>query len=185
MLIALFGDGGPEAASYAVSAWTLSRVKMLASSKPTAAEGGLWRSMVEGLQHVWRDEQLRTCYLYWCAVALLVLGPLTIAPPVLAAGRPGFGASALGLLAGAHGAGTLVGIALAARQPNLRIGTLGRSVLLADAAIGILFVPLGGITAPWQGAVLMALVGILGGACRWRCSPGCSGQFRGRCSGGR
>jgi MFS family permease len=179
LLIALFGDGGPEAssnavgiamafavdaASYAVSAWTLSRVKMLASSKPAAAEGGLWRSMVEGLQHVWRDEQLRTCYLYWCAVALLVLGPLTIALPVLAASRPGFGASALGLLAGAHGAGTLVGIALAARRPNLRIGTLGTSVLLADAAIGILFVPLGGITAAWQGAVLMALVGILGGS---------------------
>ena len=177
-LIAVFGDGSGavhdatgialafafDAASFALSAWTLSHVRMQAPS--TAAAGtaeGLLASIHQGLLQVWRDEQLRTCYLYWTVVALLVLGPLHIALPVLASSRPELGASALGLMAGAHGAGSLLGMVTSGLRPGLRIGTLGTSVLLADVAIGLLFMPLGRIEAAWQGAALMLAVGVLGG----------------------
>ena len=112
LLIALFGDGrgqvqdasgmaiafALDALSFALSAWTLAQVRTQEPARSTAAHGGLWTAMLQGLRHVWQDEQLRTCYLYWGAVAVLVLGPLHIALPVLANSQPQLGASALGLL---------------------------------------------------------------------------------------
>jgi hypothetical protein len=74
--------------------------------------------VLQGLRQVWSDAQLRTCYLYWAAVAVLVLGPLHIALPVLAGSRPALGASALGLMLGAHGAGTLFGMVLSGCVPG-------------------------------------------------------------------
>jgi hypothetical protein len=64
---------------------------------------------------------------------------------------------------GAHGAGTLAGMVLSGAFPRLRLGNLGISFLVADVLIGLLFMPMGGITASWQGATLMALIGVLGG----------------------
>jgi hypothetical protein len=177
LLIAVFGDGGGgaqratgiamafafDAVSFALSAWTLAQVKtrVLPAAGPMAT--GLWTSIADGLRQVGRDAELRTCYLYWAAVAVLVMGPLHIALPVLASSRPELGASALGLMIGAHGGGTLFGMVLSGVRPGLRIGTLGTSILLADIAIGLLFMPVGGITAAWQGVLLMASIGVLGG----------------------
>ncbi|MEJ5992676.1 MFS transporter [Ramlibacter sp. PS3R-8] len=177
LLIALGGDGGGtvqrapgiaiafafDAASFAISAWTLAHVRTHAVPAAAREGAGLWTSIADGLRRVGRDAELRTCYLYWAAVALLVMGPLHIALPVLASSRPELGASALGLMIGAHGGGTLVGMVLSGVRPGLRIGTLGTSVLLADIAIGLLFMPLGRITAAWQGVLLMVSIGVLGG----------------------
>lgn len=177
LLIAIGGDGGGsvqkapgmaiafalDALSFAVSAWTLAHVKTHPVPAAAREGSGLWASIADGLRQVGRDAELRTCYLYWAAVALLVMGPLHIALPVLASSRPELGASALGLMIGAHGGGTLFGMVLSGMRPGLRIGTLGTSVLLADIAIGLLFMPLGGITAAWQGVLLMASIGVLGG----------------------
>jgi len=176
LLIALFGDGSGtvhqptgialafavDAASFALSAWTLSRVRLHAP--PTIAPSGasLWSSIAEGLRSVRRDRELKASYLYWTAVALLVLGPLQIAMPVLAQSQPQLGAAALGLMAGAHGGGTLLGMAVSGAR-RLRIGTLGTSLLLADVVIGLLFVPMGHITSTGQGAALMLAIGVLGG----------------------
>jgi MFS family permease len=178
LLIALGGDGGGlvqkapgiaiafafDALSFAVSAWTLAHVRTHAVPAAAREGAGLWSSIVDGLRQVGRDAELRICYLYWAAVALLVMGPLHIALPVLASSRPELGASALGLMIGAHGGGTLFGMVLSGMRPGLRIGTLGTSVLLADIAIGLLFMPLGGITAAWQGVLLMVSIGVLGGS---------------------
>jgi MFS family permease len=177
VLIAVFGDGsggvqdaggialafGLDAFSFALSAWTLSRVAMRPVPADPVQHAPIWASVAGGLKHVWGDAQLRTLYLYWGAVAVLVLGPLQIALPVLAQSTPSLGASALGLMLGAHGVGTLIGMVASGMRPGMRIGSLGTSVLVADIAIGLLFVPMGGITAAWQGAVLMVLVGALGG----------------------
>lgn len=177
VLIALFGDGsgglqdatgvavafGLDASTFALSAWTLSRVVTRPLPADPAQHAPIWAAVAGGLKHVWGDAQLRTLYLYWGAVAVLVLGPLHIALPVLAESTPGLGASALGLMLGAHGAGTLIGMIASGMHSGMRVGTLGTSVLLADIAIGLLFVPMGGITAAWQGAALMTMVGALGG----------------------
>lgn len=178
LLIALFGDGGGgvgngtgigmafafDAASFALSAWTQSKIAMRTGTRPAqAAALSVWASIVEGLRHIGRDAELRTCFAYWAAVAVLIMGPLHIALPVLASTQPGLGASALGLIVGAHGAGTLAGMVVSGSGLRLRIGTLGTTVLLVDIVIGLLFVPMGGISAVWQGVTLMFGIGLLGG----------------------
>lgn len=179
LLIALFGDGGGgtmgnakgialafalDALSFAVSAWTLSHVVARRSGQAApAAATGVWASIAEGLRHFWSDVELRTCFLYWAAVAVLIMGPVHIALPVLASTQPGLGAAAFGIMVGAHGAGTLVGMIASGIKSNLRIGTLGTTMLAFDAVIGLMFIPMGQVTAVWQGTGLMLAIGLLSG----------------------
>lgn len=178
VLIALFGDSASgavkdargigfaflvDAASFALSAWTLAKVALRAQTlaeKPPAQS--VWQSVGAGLRYCRDDASLRVCFGYWAAVALFISGPIQVAVPVLASGL-GQGAAAFGALAGAHGAGTLVGAVLAGARPGLRIGTLGMTILLIDAVIGALFIPLGFIDATWQGMLLLLVIGVLGG----------------------
>jgi predicted MFS family arabinose efflux permease len=177
VMIAVFGDGGGvvadakgigaafafDALSFALSAWTQSRIRMReGANAPQTQPASVWRSIGEGLSHIGRDAELRTCFLYWAAVAVLIMGPVHIALPVLASSA-GFGASALGLMIGAHGAGTLAGMVVSGSGLRLRLGTLGMTVLLVDVAVGLLFIPMGHVTAGWQGAALMFAIGLLGG----------------------
>lgn len=186
LLMLLFGDGrgsgggggngagghstgialafGLDALSFGLSAWTLAKVRTLAATAaPQAAAPAVLTAVAEGLAHCWRDRELRSCFLYWSAVALLIMGPVQIAVPVLASSTGGLGAAAFGSLLGAHGAGTLAGMVLSGLLPRLRLRSLGLTILLFDAVIGLLFMPMGLITALWQGVVLMLAIGLLGG----------------------
>lgn len=183
LLIALFGNHeqgmvneaqGLAAAfffdcfTYAFSVWTLSKVRMNGGTPtptgnaPAAPKPALLQSLAEGLRYCWNEKQLRSCFIYWAAIAFFIMGPIQIALPVMA-NQLSNSASALGLLAGSHGAGTLLGMALAGMKPNLRFGNLGRTILLVDFIVGILFVPMGLISSSWQGAGILLSVGILGG----------------------
>ena len=153
-----------DALSFALSAWTLSKVQTHPSALlPAAAPQAVLSSVAQGLAHFWRDSELRTCFLYWSAIALFIMGPIHIAIPVLASTTPQLGAAAFGMMLGAHGAGTLLGMVVSGMVPRLRIGSLGMTILALDAIIGALFMPMGLITAIWQGAVLMLVIGLLGG----------------------
>ncbi|MBC3916321.1 MFS transporter [Undibacterium sp. CY18W] len=155
--------------SYAFSAWTLSKVTMNTSvptNQPGQQAGGgtleLLQSVLAGLRYCWNEKQLRSCFIYWAAIAFFIMGPIQIALPVMA-NQLSNSASALGLLAGAHGAGTLLGMALSGIRPGLRFGNLGRTILLIDFIVGLLFIPMGLINASWQGAGILLAVGTLGG----------------------
>jgi len=179
LLIALFGDGAGgsmanakgiaiafafDAFSFALSAWTLAQVMTRdAAPRRGGAATAVWASIAEGLRHFWSDVELRTCFIYWAAIALLIMGPIHIALPVLASTQPGLGAAAFGIMVGAHGAGTLAGMIASGIKPNLRIGSLGTTILAFDIVIGLLFIPMGQIGAAWQGAMLMVAIGLLGG----------------------
>lgn len=178
-LIALFGDTagtdtgagglalafGFDAASYALSAWTLAKVptRAPAAERGTAAPRAMLADVAEGLGACWQDRELRTCFLYWSIVALLVSGPVQVAMPVLATEQLGVGAGGFGLLMGAHGAGTLAGMALSAARPRLRAGGLGMTLLAVDALVGLLFLPMAFVHASWQAATLLLAIGLLGG----------------------
>lgn len=177
LLIALFGDGPQgtaagargtgvafalDAFSFALSAWTLSKVLPLAGRGAPASQAVL-AAVAEGLRFFWRDTALRSCFIYWGVIALLIHGPVQIALPVLAATQLDLGAAAFGIMLGAHGAGTLVGMVLSGIKPGLRVGGLGLTLLLVDGVIGLLFIPMGQISATWQGAGLMGVIGLLGG----------------------
>lgn len=90
---------------------------------------------------------------------------MQVALPVLAKERLD-DASAFGMLMAAHGAGMLAGMALSGMSARrradkpLRIGLLALSV---DAVAGLLLIPLGLITAAWQGGLLLLLLGLLVG----------------------
>lgn len=123
----------------------------------------MFAAVAEGLRAFWRDRALRCCLLYWSAVALLVTGPVQIALPVLASSLPALGAAAYGGLLSAYGAGTLAGMVVSGARPRLRVVNLGLTILLVDALVGLLFMPLGHITALWHGTALLGAIGVLGG----------------------
>ncbi|WP_334187815.1 MFS transporter [Noviherbaspirillum sp.] len=179
LLIAVFGDATTaqsqdytgigmafafDAASFALSAWTLAKVKphaAAAASNPAVTQS-VWRSVADGLRYCWRDNSLRVCFCYWGAVAFFITGPIQVAMPVLAS-HVGGSAAVYGMLAGAYGAGTLIGMAFCGIRPGFRIGSFGTTVLAFDAAIGLLFMPLGVIGAVWHGILLLLAIGALGG----------------------
>jgi hypothetical protein len=152
-----------DAASFALSAFTLSRVTVRPAPPQPPRRGGVWQCVGEGLSTAWNDKALRSCFLYWGAVALLVTGPMQVALPVLASRLPGATANALGLLAGAHGAGTLLGMVLAGARPGWRAGTMGSTLLLVDLVVGLLFMPMGHIGGVGPGLPLLLAIGVLGG----------------------
>jgi MFS family permease len=149
--------------SYAISALTLAQVRMLPlTDKTNKAQSAILQAVLAGLRHCWADKMLRTCFIYWSAVAFFIMGPIQIAMPVLAQ-HLGNSASTLGLLAGAHGAGTLLGMLLSSVRPNWRLASLGGTILAIDFAVGLLFIPLGIVSASWQGAAILLTIGILSG----------------------
>lgn len=157
---------GLDCLSFLLSAWTLSKVRL--PPTPAAASGQqaapVLRAVGEGLATVWRDVALRTCFIYWGAVSLFIGGTMQVALPVLAAAL--HGASTLGLLMGAHGAGTLLGMGAAAvggaRLQRIGVG-FGTLIVLIDGAVGLLVMPLGAVGAAWQAALLMLAIGVLAG----------------------
>jgi MFS family permease len=175
LLIVLFGDQAMaatdttgiglaflfDAASFAISAWTLTKV--VAIVERTSTEDAMLAAVVAGLRHFWNDHSLRTLCLYFCATAFFIGGPVQVALPVLAAKRLDDGAAGFGSLMAAHGAGTLIGMILSGARPTWRVGTLGTTILLADGIAGLLVLPLGRIEHLWQGAALLLPLGLLSG----------------------
>jgi MFS family permease len=176
LLFALAGDGSTglgdarglglafafDAFSFALSAWTLAKVRPLPTDAPAQAREPVLRSVGAGLAALWRDTSLRTAFLYWGLCSCVTGGVMQVAMPLLASERL-HGAAALGLLMGAHGAGALGGMALSGMAGKRRLGNLGLTLLLVDGIAGVLLMPLGLVTAVWQGMLLIAVMGILGG----------------------
>lgn len=186
LLFVLAGDGeagvqdarglglafGIDCFSFMLSAWTLARVRplALAAGEETPSAAGahaappepLLRAVGAGVAAVWRDLLLRTAFLYWGLCSCVVGSVMQVALPLLAGSRL-HGASALALLAGAHGAGTLAGMALSGVAGKRRIGKLGTTLLLLDGAIGLLLPLLGMAATLWQGAAVLLAIGVLGG----------------------
>jgi MFS family permease len=174
LLFALAGDGsdGPQhmrglalafgfdCVSFAVSAWTLAKVQPRPFAP--AARQPVLKSVADGLAAVWRDTTMRTCFIYWGLCACVIGGVMQVALPLLASSRL-HGASALGLLMGAHGAGALLGMAASGIAGKRPAGNLGMTLLLIDGIAGVLLVPLGMITASWQGMLINVAIGVLGG----------------------
>jgi hypothetical protein len=178
LLIALFSDKAAgiaadtkglgvafllDALSFAISAWTLAKVTVRWTPAPVdpADQSHLLKSVAENLRYCWGDVELRTCFLYWAAIALFISGPIQVAMPVLASTLNG--AAAFGILMGAHGAGTLVGMIISGIKPNIRVGSLGMTLLVVDGLIGMLIASMGLINATWPGAILLLVIGTLGG----------------------
>ncbi|RFP16057.1 MULTISPECIES: MFS transporter [unclassified Duganella] len=176
-LLAMSGDSGGVVAdarglafafgfdcfSFLLSAWTLSKVGPLTAPAQAEAPQSVLRSVGAGLMMVWNDVPLRLCFIYWGTVSLFIGGSMQVAIPVLASEKL-HGASALGILMAANGAGMLFGMAGAAvLGARLRFASFGTVLLVADAIAGFLVMPLGAVHAPWQACALMLALGLLSG----------------------
>lgn len=153
-----------DSLSFAVSAWTLSRVVPLAGAAHPVPQN-VMHAVGEGLMAVWRDVEMRTCFAYWGLVSVLIGGTMQVALPVLAKERLHDGA-AFGMLMAAHGAGMLAGMVFSSMSAKYNAGKPVRIGLLAlsvDAMAGLLIMPLGLITAAWQGGLLLLSLGALVG----------------------
>jgi MFS family permease len=141
---------GLDALSFLLSAWTLAQVRLHVSSPTETVQGtrgdSVWTSVLQGLRHVRQDRELLLCFTYWSVVAVLITGPVQIAMPVLVSTQQ-LGVAALGILLGAHGGGTLLGMALSGARSGMRLGTLGMTLLVVDGVVGL----------------LLAVIGLLGG----------------------
>jgi MFS family permease len=146
--------------SFAFSAWTLSKVRV----RPPAAapRQPILRAVLAGLAQVWNDRMMRACFIYWAVCACITGSLMQVALPVLANSRLHGGAS-LGLLLGAHGAGTLLGMAVTSIKGDLRVRNLGTTLLLVDAVVAALILPLAQLAATWQIALVNAAIGTLAG----------------------
>jgi MFS family permease len=147
--------------TFVLSAWTLAKVQDR-HAPPVEAPQAILAAIGAGLKMVWDDKVLRACFGYWAGVSFFIGGTLQVALPVLASDRL-HGASALGLLLAAHGIGSMAGMGLTGVLGKVRIGTLGTSLLVVDAAVGLLMLPMGLVDSTWQGAMLLLLVGTLAG----------------------
>lgn len=146
--------------SFAVSTWTLSKVVLRPGA--AAAPQPILRAVKEGLAMVWNDTTLRACFAYWALCSCVVTGLMQVALPVLANTRL-HGAASLGVLLGAHGAGTLAGMVLTGIKGDLRVRNLGTTLLLVDAVVAALVLPLAQLAATWQIALINIAVGVLAG----------------------
>lgn len=174
LLFALAGDGSGGMAranglgyafafdcfSFALSAWTLSKVR-LRPVQP-APRQPIMRAVLAGLAQVWHDRMMRACFIYWAACACITGSLMQVALPVLANSRLHGGAS-LGLLLGAHGIGTLLGMAATSIKGDLRVRNLGTTLLLVDAVVAALILPVAQLAATWQIALINAAIGTLAG----------------------
>jgi MFS family permease len=174
LLFALGGDGSGgidhaqgigyafafDCFSFMFSAWTLSKVRLRAVT-PAPAQA-IVRAVLAGLALVWNDRMMRACFIYWTACACITGSLMQVALPVLANSRLHGGAS-LGLLLGAHGTGTLLGMAATGIKGNLRVKNLGTTLLLVDAVVAALILPMAQLAATWQIALVNAAIGLLAG----------------------
>ena len=176
LVFALFGDGsgagdsrngmaiafGFDAFTFLFTAWTLSKVRARHAPPRSAGAAPMLRAIGDGLAMVWNDTTLRSCMLYWAVCAFVVGGMMQVALPVLASTRL-HGASALGVLMGVHGAGTLAGMALTGWLGKVRIGTFGTTILIADGVSGLVLLPMGLVDTTWQAASVLVVLGLIGG----------------------
>jgi MFS family permease len=154
-----------DGVSFAISAWTLHHVRTLVKPAGAQAPGmvSMLRAIGAGLRYFWNDHSLRALCLYFTAAAFFIPGPARVALPVLADLQFGRGAGGFALLSTANGIGMLIGMAFSGALPRLRLGTLGMTILTADALVGLILLAFALVTSLWQAISLLVLMGAIGG----------------------
>ena len=133
-----------------------------------ATEGGqpqesLIAAILEGLGVVWRDPALRAFFLLIAISNFLVVGPLSIGVPVLAATRFDGGAAAFGIIMSAYGGGSLMGTIFAGVLPRPPAKRMGIVLGLIWSGLGLGIIGLGLVSTTILAALITLLMGIANG----------------------
>ena len=149
---------GVDAASFLVSAVTLVFVRPLPGL--ASRDKHPLHDVVEGLRFVAADPMLRLLVGVIAMANLLVIGPMLVGVPVLAATRFAQGAAAFGIIISAYGAGNLVGMIGAGALPRVSDNVFGIVAAGVFFVFGVVYAALGFVNSMWLAAALMVVGGL-------------------------
>ena len=148
-----------DAATFAVSAWMLWRIRSRAAALQPAP-GGIGAEVAAGLRLVWSSPEMRLTFLIIAAVNFLFVGPIMVGIPVLADTRLPEGAVAFGLLMSGFAGGNLAGYVAAGALPRPGPGALRRILVTLLAGFALVLAVMGATAATWVDVALLAALGI-------------------------
>jgi hypothetical protein len=167
------GDVWGIGAAFAVDALTFlvsaSLLSSMRTKNPTEGslrdrrQQSLWSSMLEGLRMAKGDRFLRSTLLLIGAGNLLIAGPLYVGLPVLADTRYAGGARDLGLVLSLFGAGSLLGVVLAAAGRRLPERSFAWVMGGCPLVLGAGLVLLGFVRSAPSAAIVAAIMGLAQG----------------------
>ncbi len=152
-----------DALTFLVSAMTLWFVEDGGTQASSSQEESLVQAIGEGLRAVWRDTSLRAFFLLIALSNFLIIGPIAIGIPVLAATRFEGGAAAYGVIMSAYGGGSLGGTILAGILPRPAPQRMGIVLGLIWSGLGLGVVALGLASTTIVAAVIALLMGLAEG----------------------
>ena len=128
-----------DAGTFLVSLLTLYllRARRFAPPEEAGADGGVVAAIRAGLRYMWDDPTLRMLFTIIVAVNFLVVGPLLVGIPVIAARRLSQGVEGYGIIMSAFGGSSLVGIAAAGLLPRPPARLLGAMLLCLCAVFSV------------------------------------------------
>ncbi|MCX2728346.1 MFS transporter [Thermomicrobium sp. 4228-Ro] len=158
-LVGLLGMPGAFAVCAVFQVLSVVITVRLPRVRPTTRRSGFWRSFVEGLEAVWRREQLRAL-MGLAALPTLLVFPYTNFLPVFARDELGLGATGLGVLMALNGLGAVIGsVAVAARR---RFGESPRILVASVLAFAAAVFAFAHAPVPWLAALFLFVAGATG-----------------------
>ncbi len=154
---------GLDTLSFVASLVCLNLIDVPHITKQTGKHQNVIESIKVGFVYVWSRPVLRVLFLLLVAMNFLVLGPVIVGIPVLAATRLVEGAAAFGIIMSAFGGGALLGIILSSVLPTINPEHFGTMLLLIISfmGFGVALMPLSNSTPVIAG--IMLLIGISNG----------------------
>jgi len=151
---------GLDTLSFVASLVCLYLIRVPSVTRPTGPHPDVIAAIREGFTYVWNRSVLRVLFLIIVAINFLIMGPLFVGIPVLAATRLVEGAAAFGIIMSAFGGGALLGIILSNALPALKPGQLGLLLLLSTAfqGVAVALMPL------FSSTLVIAVIALLLGA---------------------
>jgi MFS family permease len=151
---------GLDTLSFVASLICLNLIRVPAVARQTGPQQDVIASIREGFAYVWNRSLLRVLFPVIVAINFLVMGPLFVGIPVLAATQLVEGAAAFGIIMSAFGGGALLGIVLSSVLPPLKPGQLGLLLLLSITfqGVAVAMMPL------FSSTLVIAVIALLMGA---------------------
>ncbi len=151
-----------DALSFLLSALCLMYVRKLPALNADRSSHPL-ADVISGLRYAWNSDTIRWVVFVLAAANFLIAGPMFVGLPVIAQDRLPGGAAALGMILGASGLGSLVGMLCVAMLPRLDDKHFARLVFVLMVAFGISVGILAFVNTTWVIAGAMALAGLANG----------------------
>lgn len=153
---------GLDGLTFLLSAFTLFQVSYK-PLKTNVEHLGIFHSVYEGLCYFWADIHMRALILYMAAASCILGGLVQVGLPILVKQQLSAGADSYGYLLAVGGIGTIIGVLIAVKRPQIGSLNLGVTCMIIDGVSGLLFASLSIVETIFQAYTILFLVGLLGG----------------------